>query len=108
MTTEQRTSPWADDSVVGEFETRVDRASARAGSSAASPHPNWPAADSADAVAGVNVSNAGNCRTQRKCQSAANVMATNSAAVPLKIRVAHMVWLRKRMTSDADAGIMRT
>lgn len=47
--------------------------------------------DDAEPAAVVNASSAGNRCAQRKCQSAATVMARNNAAVPLKIRVAHMV-----------------
>src|SRR6266511_2718727 len=49
-----------------------------------------PSADDLERSAVVNVSSAGNRRTQRKCHSAAMVIARNTAAVTLKIRVAHM------------------
>jgi hypothetical protein len=42
-------------------------------------------------VASPKLASPGNLRIQRKCQSALKVIARNSAAVPLKMRVAHMV-----------------
>jgi len=39
----------------------------------------------------VNASSAGNRRTQRKCHKAASVIDRNSAVVPQKMRVAHMI-----------------
>jgi hypothetical protein len=47
--------------------------------------------DAAAPGAAMSDSNAGNRRTQRKCHSAPQAIARNIPAVPMKIRVAHMI-----------------
>jgi hypothetical protein len=47
--------------------------------------------DSADPVVAIDASSAGNLPTQRKWHKAASVMDTNTAVVPQKMKVAHMI-----------------
>ena len=52
--------------------------------------------------AAVNASMAGNLRTHRKCHNAARAIPTNSAAVPLKIKLIHIVaWMMAALREEA-------